>query len=85
MFVRQSIKGGRVCAFNQNYKSKHFDDIKRILSEELGVKGKIYDIIEEYLRYKKKQYERFEKEYENQFNDYRLEIEEDKEKYNNKN
>ena len=26
-FVRQSIKGGRVCAFNQYYKSKHCDDI----------------------------------------------------------
>ena len=24
-FVRQSIKGGRVCAFNQNYKSKICD------------------------------------------------------------
>ena len=26
-FVRQSIKGGRVCAFNQYYESKHCDDI----------------------------------------------------------
>ena len=82
-FVRQSIKGGRVCAFNQYYKAKHFDDIKRILSKELGVKGNIYDNIEEYLRYKKKHYEIFEKEYKNQFNDYRLENEEDKENYIN--
>ena len=29
-FVRQSIKGGRVCAFNQYYKSKHFEDIKKL-------------------------------------------------------
>ena len=79
-FVRQSIKGGRVCDFNQYYKSNHFNDIKRILSKELGVKGNIYDIIEEKLRYKKKHYEIFEKEYESQFNDYRLENEEDKEK-----
>ena len=28
-FVRQSIKGGRVCAFNQYYKSNHYDDIKK--------------------------------------------------------
>ena len=35
-FVRQSIKGGRVCAFNQYYKSDHYNDIKRILSKELG-------------------------------------------------
>ena len=82
-FVRQSIKGGRVCAFNQFYKSNHYDDIKRILSKKLGVKGNIYDIIEEYLRYKKKYYDMFEKEYEGQFNDYRLENEEDKEKYIN--
>ena len=26
-FVRQSIKGGRVCAFNQNYKSKKNCDL----------------------------------------------------------
>ena len=82
-FVRQSIKGGRVCAFNQYYKSDHYNDIKRILSKELGVKGNIYDIIEEYLRYKKKHYEIFEKEYESQFNDYRDEDVEEKEKYIN--
>ena len=82
-FARQSIKGGRVCAFSQYYKSNHYDDIKRILSKELGVKGNIYDIIEEYLKYKKKNYDIYEKEYESQFNDYRLENEDDKEKYIN--
>ena len=35
------------------------------------------------MRYTKKHYEKFEKEYENQFNDYRDENEEDKEKYIN--
>ena len=29
-FVRQSIKGGRVCSFNQNYKSKNCDDVLKI-------------------------------------------------------
>ena len=82
-FVRQSIKGGRVTAFNQYYKSNHYDDIKRILSKELGVKGIIYDIIEEYLRYKKKYFDIYEKEYESQFNDYRDEDEDEKEKYIN--
>ena len=84
-FVRQSIKGGRVCAFNQYYISNHFDDIKRILSKELGVpkNANIYDIIEEYLRYKKKYYDIYEKEYESQFNDYRDENEEDEEKFIN--
>ena len=46
-FVRQSIKGGRVCAFNQYHKSKSCDDILKIISKELCVKGNIYDIIEE--------------------------------------
>ena len=52
-FVRQSIKGGRVCAFNQYYKSKHFEDIKKIISKFLDVKGSVYEIFEEYLKYKK--------------------------------
>ena len=70
-FVRQSIKGGRVCAFNQNYKSKLFEDIKKIISKFLDVKGTVYEIFEEYLKYKKKHYDIFEKEYEAQFDDYR--------------
>ena len=40
-FVRQSIKGGRVCAFNQYYKSKHCDDILKIINKELAVKGTV--------------------------------------------
>ena len=36
-FVRQSIKVGRVCTFNQCYKSKNCDDILQIISEELNV------------------------------------------------
>ena len=58
--------------------------MKSILSKELGVRGNIYDFIEEYSRYKKKHYEKFEKEYESQFNDYRDEDEEEKEKNINK-
>ena len=79
-FIRQSIRGGRVCAFNQYYKSKICDDILRIISEELNVKGNIYDVMEAYLIYKKKQYDIYEKEYENQFNDSRDESIEEKEK-----
>ena len=48
-FVRQSIKGGLFCAFNQYCKSKIRDDFLIIISEELNVKGNIYDIIEAYL------------------------------------
>ena len=45
-FVRQSIKGGRICAFNQYYRSKACDEVLKILSEELNVKGNVYDFIE---------------------------------------
>ena len=80
-FIRQPIKGGRVCAFNQYCKSKNCDDILKVISEELNVKGNIYDIIEAYLNYKNKYFKMYEKEYESQFNDYRDHDEEVKEKY----
>ena len=79
-FVRQSTKGGRVCAFNHYYNSKHFDDIKNIISKELCVKGNTYEIFEEDLKYKKKHCEIFEKDYEDQFDEYRDEDEEGKQK-----
>ena len=55
-FVRQSIKEGRVSAFNQHFKSKFCDDLLKIISEELNVKGNIYDIIEAYLNSKNKHF-----------------------------
>ena len=82
-FVRQSIKGGRVCAFNQYYKSKHCDDILKIINRELAVKGTVYDTIEAYMEYKNKHFKIFEKEYERQFIDYRDEDIEEKENYIN--
>ena len=82
-FVRQNIKGGRVCAFNQYYKSKICDDILKIISEELNVKGNNYDITEAYPNFKNKHLKFYEKEYENQFNDYRDEDVEEKQKYIN--
>ena len=82
-FVRQAANGGRVFAFNQYYKSKHCDDILKIISQELCVKRSVYDIIEAYMEYKNKHFKVFEKEYESQFNDYRDENIEEKEKYIN--
>ena len=79
-FVRQAAYGGRVCVFNQYYKSKICDVILKIFSKELCVKGNDYDIIEAYMVYKNKHFKVFEKEYEDQFNDYRNENVEDKEK-----
>ena len=82
-FVRHSAYGGRTCAFNQYYKSKNCDDILKIISKEICVKQNDYDIIEAYMQYKNKHFIIFEKEYEDQFNDYRDENVEDKEKYIN--
>ena len=83
-FVRQSIKGGRVCAFNQHYKSKHCDDILKTIKKELTVKGTVCDTIEAYMEYKNKHIKIFQKEHESQFNDYRDEDVDEKEKYINK-
>ena len=83
--LRQCIKRGCVCTFNQYYKSKNCDVILKIISEELKVKGKIYDIIEAYWNYKNKHFKIYGKEYENQFRDYRHENEEKKENYINEN
>ena len=79
-FVRQSIKGGRVCAINQYYKSKNCDKVLKILSEELNVIGNVDDIIEVYVKYKNHQMNIFRKAYESIFNDYR---DIDKEEMNN--
>ena len=80
-FVRQSVKRGRVCAFNQYYKSKICDDISKIISEELDVKENVYYFLEVYLKYKNKHLKSSEIEYESKFNDYRNENIEEKEKY----
>ena len=48
-FVQQAAYGGRVCAFDQYYKSKSCDDILKNISEELNAKGNVYDIVEGYM------------------------------------
>ena len=82
-FVRQPIKGGRVCVSDEYYKSKICDQILKIMSEESNVKGKLYDIIEAYLNFENKNFKFFKKDYENQFRDYRDEDEEKKENFIN--
>ena len=80
-FVRQSDKGGQVCAFNQYYNTKNCDDNLKIISEELDVKGNIYDIIEAYENYKNKHFKIIEKEHEKQFDYYRDADVDEKEEY----
>ena len=79
-FVRQSLKGERVCAFNQYCKPYTCDDLLGIITEELTVKVKNYDDIEACLKYKKKHFKVFEKEYESKFNEYRDEDKYEREK-----
>ena len=82
-FVRQSIKGGRVCAFKYYYISKNCDDILKIISEYLDVERNIYDFLEVYLKYLNKHFKIYENEYESKFNDYRDEKIEEKDNYIN--
>ena len=82
-FVRQAAYGGRVCAFNQYYKSNIYGNILNIISKELKIEGTTYEKIEAYMKYKIKHFEIFEKEYEDQFIDYRKENIEEKEKFIN--
>ena len=82
-FVRQAAYGGRVCAFNQYYKSNIYDDILNIISKDLGIEGNTYEDIEAYMKYKNEHFKMFEKEYDDQFNEYRNEKIEEKEKYIN--
>ena len=70
-FARQSIKGGRVCAFNHYYRSKICHDVLKILSEELKVKGNVYESIEAYIEYKNKHLKIIKEEYESKFDEYR--------------
>ena len=53
------------------------------ISEELNIKGNVYDIIEGYMNYKNKHYKVFEEEYESNFSDYRDENLEENRKYIN--
>ena len=50
-FVRQSIKGVKIGAFNQYYESKISDKLFKTISEELNVKGTKYEMIEKYASY----------------------------------
>ena len=82
-FVRQSIKRSQVCAFNQYQESKICDDFLKIISEELNVRGSIYDIIEAYLENENKYLKFSQRKFESKFNEYGDENVEEKEKFIN--
>ena len=83
-FVGQSIKGGRVCSFNQYYRSKICDEVLKTLSDELNLKRNVYDIVEAYMKYKNHHLKNIKEEYESKFNDYIDIDEEEMNKYINK-
>ena len=62
-FVRESIKGGKVGAFNQYYESKVSDNIFETITEELKIQGTKYEIIEKNVKYIKDIKSQYEKEY----------------------
>ena len=57
-----------------------YDDFLNIISKELKIEANTYEKIEAYMKYKKGNFKFSEKKYEDQFNDYRNEIIEEKEK-----
>ena len=83
-FVRQSIKGGRFCSFSQYYRPKICDEVLKILSEELNVKGNVYNTIEAYMKKKNHHLKKIKQEYESKFNDFRDIDEEEMNNYINK-
>ena len=83
-FVSQSTRGGRVCAFNQFYRSKICDDVLKILSEELNVKGSVYDKNEAYMKYKNEYFNILKEEYESKFEEYQDTDEEEMNDYINR-
>ena len=53
-FVRKSMKIGRCSGLNQYFKSTFSAEVFNIVSEELGVNGNIYEILDEYFEIKNK-------------------------------
>ena len=80
-FVRQSIKGGRCSALNQNYKSNISREVFNIFSKELNiddVNDNVCEIIDKYFEYTNEQRKIIEDEYDSNFKDYRDNDEEER-------
>ena len=63
---------------------KNCDDVLKIISDELNVKGFVYDKIEAYMEYKNEHLKNISKKFESKFNDYRDIDEEEMNIYINK-
>ena len=71
-FIRKSIKGGRVGAFNRYFESNQFDEIMSTIKKHLKINdNEISNIIDKYLRYINTKRDGFKLEFENGEKDYR--------------
>ena len=86
-FVRQSIKGGRCSALNQNSKSNISKEVFNIISKELNIddiNDNVCEIIDKYFEYTNEQRKIIEDEYDSNFKDYRYIDEEERTEHINK-
>ena len=71
-FIRKSIKGGRVGAFNRYFESKQCEEILNIIKKHLKINdNEISNIIDKYLKYINTKREEFKLEFKNDEKDYR--------------
>ena len=71
-FIRKSIKGGRVGAFNRYFESNQFDEIMSTIKKHLKINdNEISNIIDKYLSYINTKRNIFKTELENDEKDYR--------------
>ena len=71
-FIRKSIKGGRVGAFNRYFESNQFDEIMSTIKKHLKINdNEISNTIDKYLRYINTKRDEFKLEFENGEKDYR--------------
>ena len=83
-FAKQSIKGGRCTALSQWYKSTISDEVFNLISKDLNIIGDMSEILDKYFEYTNKQRKIIEHEYDLQFDDYRDNDEEERNKHINK-
>ena len=71
-FIRKSIKGGRVAAFNRYFESNQCEEILNTIKKHLKIDDdEISNIIDKYLKYIKTKRDEFKTEFENGEKDYR--------------
>ena len=75
-FVRQSFEGGRCSILKQYYKSSNSDNVFKIISQETNIQCNICEITDKLFEWKKKINKTFKTEYDSQFQDYRVNIQE---------